>query len=54
MIDIYIKIESACTGACLSRKRKGGGPGNQVARLRELLRRLVPRAPSAALDPPPE
>jgi hypothetical protein len=30
----------------------GDGPGTQVARLQKLLRRLVPRTPSAAPDPP--
>jgi hypothetical protein len=51
---MYTKDGLACTEACLSGKRKGDGPGTQVARLRELLRRLVPQAPSAAPDPPPE
>jgi hypothetical protein len=34
--------------------RTGDDLGTQADRLRELLRRLDPRAPSAAPDPPPE
>jgi hypothetical protein len=51
---VYTKDGLVCTGACLLGKRKGGDPGTQVARLQELLHRLVLRAPSAAPDPPPE
>jgi hypothetical protein len=32
----------------------GDDPGTQVDRLLELLRRLGPRTPSVAPDPPPE
>jgi hypothetical protein len=51
---VYTKVGSACTGACLLERKKDGGPGTQVARLRELLRRLVLWAPSATPDPPSE
>jgi hypothetical protein len=51
---VYTKDGLACTGACLLGKKKGDGPGTQVARLWELLRWLVPRAPSTAPDPPLE
>jgi hypothetical protein len=51
---MYKTNGSACTGACLSEKRTGGDLGTQVGHLRALLRRLDPRAPSAAPGPPPE
>jgi hypothetical protein len=40
--------------ACLSGRKKGGGLGTQVARLRELLRRLALRSALAPPAPPPE
>jgi hypothetical protein len=51
---MYTKDGLVCTRACLSGKKEGGDPGTQVACLRELLRRLVLWAPSAAPDPPPK
>jgi hypothetical protein len=51
---VYPKDGLACTGACLSGMKKGDGPDTQVAHIWELLHQLVPRAPSAAPDPPLE
>jgi hypothetical protein len=51
---VYTKDELACTGACLSRKKKGGDSDTQVTLQRRFLRWLVLLAPPAALDPPPE
>jgi hypothetical protein len=51
---MYTKVGSACTDACLLKRKNGGGLGTQVALLRELLHRLALWAPSVAPDPPPE
>jgi hypothetical protein len=50
---MYIKVGSACIGACLSKRMMGDGQGTQVALLWKLLRRLALRAPPAAPPPPP-
>jgi hypothetical protein len=51
---VYTKDGLACTGACLSGKKKGSDPGTQVTLQRHFLRWLVLLAPLAALEPPLE